>query len=69
LLAWIDRLVAQGAAVLVVSHDIEPFVPRASRALQVRDGRCREAVLPADEAARFALLDRLARGLPAEGEP
>jgi ABC-type multidrug transport system ATPase subunit len=65
LLAWIDRLVAAGAAVLVVSHEIEPFVPRASRALAVREGRCLDAgPLPDDAAARLALLDRLARGCP-----
>ncbi len=63
LLVWIDRLVATGAAVVVVSHEIEPFVPRASRALAVREGRCLDAgPLPDDPAARLALLDRLARG-------
>ena len=63
LLAWTDRLVAAGATVVVVSHEIEPFVPRASRALAVRGGRCLDAgPLPDDPAARLALLDRLARG-------
>jgi ABC-type multidrug transport system ATPase subunit len=63
LLAWVDRLLASGAAVVVVSHEIEPFVPRASRALGVRNGRCLDAgPLPSDPAERLALLDRLARG-------
>jgi ABC-type multidrug transport system ATPase subunit len=63
LLAWTDRLVAAGAAVVVVSHEIEPFAPRATRALSVRDGRCVDAgPLPSDPAARLALLDRMARG-------
>jgi ABC-type multidrug transport system ATPase subunit len=63
LLAWTDRLVAAGAAVVVVSHDIEPFVPRAARALAVQGGRCVDAgPLPADPAARLARLDRMARG-------
>jgi ABC-type multidrug transport system ATPase subunit len=63
LLAWMDRLIASGATVIVVSHEIEPFAPRAARALAVRDGRCLDAgVLPADPAERLALLDRLARG-------
>lgn len=63
LLKWVDRLLASGAAVVVVSHDIEPFVPRASRALGVRNGRCLDAgPLPADPGERLALLDRLARG-------
>ena len=63
LLAWTDRLVAAGAAVVVVSHEIEPFAPRATRALSVRDGRCVDAgPLPSDPAERLALLDRMARG-------
>ena len=67
LLAWVDRLLASGAAVVVVSHEIEPFVPRASRALGVRNGRCLDAgPLPSDLGERLALLDRLARG---EGPP
>jgi energy-coupling factor transporter ATP-binding protein EcfA2 len=63
LLAWTDRLVAAGAAVVVVSHEIEPFAPRAARALAVRGGRCVDAgPLPDDAAERLALLDRMARG-------
>jgi ABC-2 type transport system ATP-binding protein len=63
LLAWTDRLVATGAAVVVVSHEIEPFAPRATRAISVRDGRCVDAgPLPSDPAERLALLDRMARG-------
>ena len=63
LLAWTDRLVAAGAAVVVVSHEIEPFAPRATRAISVRDGRCVDAgPLPSDPAERLALLDRMARG-------
>jgi ABC-type multidrug transport system ATPase subunit len=63
LLAWTDRLVTAGAAVVVVSHEIEPFAPRATRAISVRDGRCVDAgPLPSDPAERLALLDRMARG-------
>jgi ABC-type multidrug transport system ATPase subunit len=63
ILAWVDQLVGAGAAVVVVSHDVEPFAPRASRALAVRHGQCVDAgTLPDDPAARLALLDRLARG-------
>jgi ABC-2 type transport system ATP-binding protein len=63
LLAWTDRLVAAGASVVVVSHDIEPFVHRAVRALAVQGGRCVDAgELPEDPAARLAVLDRMARG-------
>jgi ABC-type multidrug transport system ATPase subunit len=61
-LAWIGRLLAAGAVVVVVSHEIEPFVPIADRALTVRDGRCVEVGdLPEEPGARFALLDRMAR--------
>src|SRR6185369_2392023 len=66
ILAWIDRLLAANAAettVLVVSHDIEPFVPRAVRALTVRGGRCVTADrLPDDPGERMALLEAMARG-------
>jgi ABC-2 type transport system ATP-binding protein len=63
LLAWVDRLIASGATVVLVSHDIEPFAPRATRALSVRGGRCLDAgPLPDDPAERMALLDRMARG-------
>lgn len=61
-LAWIDRLLAAGAVVVVVSHEIEPFIARAERAITVRDGKCREmGDLPEELGARLALLDRLAR--------
>ncbi|HEY8022215.1 MAG TPA: ABC transporter ATP-binding protein [Thermoanaerobaculia bacterium] len=69
-LAWIDRLLAAGAAVLVVSHELEPFVQRAARAVTVTAGRC--AVfdpLPGDPAERLALLERLARGMPPGAPP
>ena len=63
ILAWIDGLVVGGAAVLVVSHDLEPFAPRAARALTPRGGGVLVLdPLPADPAGRMALLDRLARG-------
>jgi len=63
ILAWIDALLSAGAVVLVVSHDLAPFAPRATRALTVRGGRC-VAVdrLPDDPEERMALLERLARG-------
>ena len=63
ILAWIDRLIAAGATVVAVSHDLEPFVPRATRAITVREGRCQGIdPLPGDPAERRALLERLARG-------
>jgi ABC-type multidrug transport system ATPase subunit len=63
ILAWIDRLVAAGATVVAVSHDLEPFAARATRALTVRDGKCvLFDPLPGDPAERRTLLERLARG-------
>jgi len=69
ILAWIDRLLAVNSegtadtAVLVVSHDIEPFVPRAIRALTVREGRTITVdPLPGEAAERLALMERWARG-------
>jgi ABC-type multidrug transport system ATPase subunit len=65
ILAWIDRLLAAGAAVVVVSHDLAPFAPRAARAVTVSDGRCVNVEpLPEDAAERMALLERMARSEP-----
>ncbi len=65
ILAWIDRLLAGDATVVVVSHDLAPFAPRATRAFTVRDGRClRVDPLPGDPAERLALLEHMARGEP-----
>lgn len=64
ILEWIERLLDAGATVLVVSHDIEPFVARAARALALADGRLTSyEALPSDLPERLAFLDRLARGL------
>lgn len=68
ILAWIDGLIARAATVVVVSHDLEPFVSRARRALTVREGRPRVLdPLPADAEARRKALEAMARpglGLP-----
>lgn len=62
-LVWIDRLVADGASVAVASHDLEPFLSRARRALTLRDRRCvTYDPLPEAPELRRALLERLARG-------
>ena len=65
ILSWMDRLLAGHATVVVVSHDLAPFAPRADRAFTVRNGHTlRVDPLPADPAERLALLEHLARGEP-----
>jgi ABC-type multidrug transport system ATPase subunit len=64
-LAWIEGLRAQGATLVVVSHQLEPFVPLATVAVTVRDGRAVGPIdLPVSGADRLAILERLARGEP-----
>jgi ABC-type multidrug transport system ATPase subunit len=61
-LAWIFRLVERGAAVLVVSHEIEPFLDRAVRAVGLDGGRPTVVIpLPERREDRAALLENLAR--------
>lgn len=63
ILRWIDGFVASGATVVVVSHDLAPFAPRATRAFTVRGGQCQPVdPLPAGEEERMLLLERMARG-------
>jgi ABC-2 type transport system ATP-binding protein len=62
-LGWIEGLVAGGATVLVVSHQLEPFAPLATAVVTVRGGRALGPMaLAGDPARRLALLERLARG-------
>lgn len=60
---WVLGRKAEGACVVVVSHDLEPFAPEADRVLALREGR---AVLrgdwPASAADRMPFLEGLARG-------
>jgi ABC-2 type transport system ATP-binding protein len=63
ILSWIDGTVARGASLLIATHDIEPFVSRAARAVTVMDGRCRlYDPLPAAVNERIPLLEALSRG-------
>jgi ABC-2 type transport system ATP-binding protein len=63
LTTWITEASARGATIVVATHDIEPFVELASRAIVVRRGTA-EVIdpLPADPSDRMHLLDRSARG-------
>ena len=62
-LDWIFHLAAAGSTVVVVSHELEPFAALADRAVGLAEGRIAvAATLPADAAARAAILEPLARG-------
>ncbi|HUQ80655.1 MAG TPA: ABC transporter ATP-binding protein [Gemmatimonadaceae bacterium] len=62
LTSWIAAAAERGATVLVATHDVEPFVPLAKRAVVVAAGTPRSIdSLPDDATERMALLDRLAR--------
>jgi ABC-type multidrug transport system ATPase subunit len=64
ILAWIDRLVAAGTCVVIATHEIEPFIGKAARAVTVRAGKCElRAPLPADSAERLAFLESWSRGV------
>jgi ABC-2 type transport system ATP-binding protein len=63
LTAWITAASARGATVVVATHDVEPFVALARRAIVVAGGVPRVLdPLPNDPGERLALLDRSARG-------
>lgn len=60
---WIADLAGRGAAVVVVSHELEPFAGLAERAVSLHDGRLvGPFALAGDAAARLRVLERLARG-------
>lgn len=63
ILSWVRSLADGGRTVLVATHEIEPFVPFARRAVAVVGGAPRLVEpLPDDPAERLALLERCARG-------
>jgi ABC-2 type transport system ATP-binding protein len=67
LTSWITDASDRGATVVVATHDVEPVVRLARRAIVVADGSPRLIdPLPHDEAERMMLLDRWARGLGSE---
>jgi ABC-type multidrug transport system ATPase subunit len=64
ILGWIDRLLSDEAAVVVATNDIEPFVEKAVRAVEIKAGTCkRTEPLPQDPAHKLALLEALSRGI------
>ena len=61
IVGWVARLRAEGAAVLVATHDVAPFAPLADRVLVVAAGAARWAPpLPDAAEARVAALEALA---------
>jgi ABC-type multidrug transport system ATPase subunit len=64
-LDWIDRLLGEGRTVLVVSHELEPFLARATAVVTVQAARAVGPItLDGPASDRLALLERLARGEP-----
>ena len=60
---WIERLLNNRASVLIATHDIEPFLSRAVRAVTIKDGRCvMYHELPEDSGRRAEILESLSRG-------
>jgi ABC-type multidrug transport system ATPase subunit len=65
IIAWVGHLDAAGASILIATHEIEPFVEMAARAISIRNGECTMMdPLPPTRAERRALLDGLCRGTP-----
>lgn len=63
ILLWIEQLRSAGACIIIATHDIEPFVAHAGRAVTVGGGQARLLDLPADAFGdRLAFLETLSRG-------
>ncbi len=55
ILSWINKLVSDRLAVLIATHQVEPFIERVERIVLVGNGSCQVDSLPTDltERARF----------------
>lgn len=63
ILHWVARHDAAGCCIVVVTHDVLPFIRLASRALTLKAGEpILEETLPPDTGTRQALLESMARG-------
>ncbi len=63
ILQWIERLLAAGAALVIATHELEPYVADTIRVLVIRDGAVKVVEpLPADPAQKLALLESLRSG-------
>jgi ABC-type multidrug transport system ATPase subunit len=63
ILEWITSRIAGGATIVLISHELTPFVTLLSRALTIRDGQLAMLEeLPEETAERTAWLEGLCRG-------
>ena len=63
LLGWLEQRQKAGALIVVVTHELEPFVPMATAAVGMVRGSARYfAELPECEEERVVLLEKLSRG-------
>ncbi len=63
ILGWISRTLAAGAAVVIATHEIEPFAASAVTAVTVQAGKCRvRHPLPEGAEERMSFLESWSRG-------
>ncbi len=63
ILAWIERLLDNRSAAVIATHEIEPFISKATRAVTVRQGLIESYdALPEEQERRTDLLEALSRG-------
>ena len=64
ILVWIEGRVRDGAAAVIVSHDLDPFAALANAAVGMKDGKPEfNSALPPEPGERNKILERFARGL------
>lgn len=70
IVAWVAAMAADGRVVVIATHELEPFVTLAERAILVVDGSA-ELVpkLPDAPSERLDVLERLARGVAPADSP
>ncbi len=62
IVAWIDRLIEEGATILLATHEIEPFVGKTARAITVQNRKSHLFDdLPEDAARKLEFLEKLSR--------
>jgi len=63
ILSWVEQLRLNGATIVVATHQLEPFIETATRAVTMRAGQCRLVQpLPEDRTVRIQLLESMASG-------